>query len=161
MPAQELRIHPPRKIPRLEELPANFWDINRLQGGKLLDDILAQNIPFNSHVIDRTEGFNHFISHKSTDLRRKPYQNMARLRSLGKCFVRTLASYKGEVRQDHKKKATYFLMVAPFLPEDGSIKKTLEWYIPRSGVSEQQELVLTEVTEFGTGQNVNVAIIRI
>jgi hypothetical protein len=161
MPPNEFRVHPPPKRRRLDELPTDFWDRNRLQSGKLLDELLAQNIPFNSRAIDRTEGANHFISHKSTDLRRKTYQSLSRLRRLGKSFVRDLALYKGEVRQDHQLKATYYLMMPPFLPHHESIRKTLEWYVPIQGVSCEQERVLREVEELGSEHSVTVKVIRI
>jgi hypothetical protein len=161
MSRSQLRIHPPPKCRRLDELPTDFWDRNRLQSGRLLDELLAQNIPFNSRAIDRTEGSNHFVSHKSTDLRRKTYQSLSRLRRLGKSFVRALSMYTGEVRQDHQLKVTYYLMVPPFVTPDEPVRKTLEWYVPIHGVSVEQERVLREVEQFGAEHSVTVKVIRI
>lgn len=154
-------VYPPRPQRDLSRVPEDFWDQNRLQSGRQLDSILGQNIPFNSKTIDRTDGLHSYVSHKSTDLRRKTYRSLARIRYIGKHFVRVLSAYKGEVRQDHKLKATFYLMVAPFVDAGAEPIKILEWYLPKSGVTKEQITAVEEVAAYGARWGIDVRVFRI
>ena len=118
-----------------------FWQGNRLQSGKRIDSLRAQNIPHNARAIDRTIGLDTVVSHKSTDLRRAFYRSASRVYYVGMRFVGALATYTGEVRCDHKKKATYYLHWAI----EGHGPRILEWFIPEVGVTPDRETALTRV----------------
>lgn len=134
-----------------------FWRGNRLQSGKRIDALRDQNIPHNARVIDRTVSFNTVVSHKSTDLRRPSYRSAACVYRAGMRFVRLLAAYDGEVRCDHKKRATYYLHWA--IEHDGP--RILEWFIPAIDVTADQEAALARVIADAVSLGVTVQLLRI
>lgn len=135
-----------------------FWLQRRMTSGASIDRIMGQNIPCNSRVIDRTELPNSIVSHKSTDLRLASYRNLTRVYRLGMNFVKSLANYKGEVRMDHRKKATYHLHWAI---ERDDCKRILEWYIPADGLSNEQESIIEKIVTDAEILGVIVKIIRV
>jgi hypothetical protein len=72
-------------------------------------------------------------------------------------FVRTLAAYAGEVRCDHKRKATYYLHWAV----EGHGPRMLEWFVPEDGVSPDQESALTRLVQEASALGVTVRVLRI
>ena len=135
-----------------------FWQECRRLTGKRIDTIRGQNIPHNSRCIDRTLVPNGIASHKSTDVRLKSYRSGNAVYRLGLRFVRELASYKGEVRCDHKKKATYHLRWAI---EEAGVPRVLEWFVPDCGVSSAQELQFERVIHEAAQHGVTVRIYRV
>ena len=134
-----------------------FWKKNRLQSGKEIDAALDQNIPHNAKTIDRTVGQVGVVSHKSTDLRLKSYQSMARVYWIGMRFVKTLVAYEGEVRRDRQKQATYHLHWAL---EGNEVSRVLQWFVPDE-LTLQQEETLQRVIDDGKLLGVDVQILRI
>lgn len=134
-----------------------FWLGDRLQIGKRIDALRFQNIPHNARDIDRTVGADTVVSHKSTDLRRVSYRSAARVYRVGMCFVRSLAAYTGEVRCDHQKKATYYLHWA--IEHRGP--RILEWFVPATGVTMDQEAALIRVINDAKPLGVTVLLLRI
>lgn len=134
-----------------------FWEGNRLLSGKRIDVLRSQNIPHNARVIDRTVGLDTVVSHKSTDLRRPSYRSAACVYRVGMRFVRLLAAYDGEVRCDHKKKATYYLRWS--IERHGP--RILEWFIPATGITTEQEDALARVTKDAIPLGVTVQLLRI
>lgn len=140
------------------DLGRGFWKKNRLASGKEIDSLRGQNIPFNSKTIDRTEGLNVAIGHKSTDIRLKSYVLPSAVYRIGMRYVRQLALYTGEVRRDLKKKATYHLHWA--VEAEGS-KQILEWFIPLEGVANEQEVVIHKVVTEAVELGVDVRVFRV
>lgn len=146
------------------ELPApydfgrGFWAQDRKATGKSIDVLRGQNIPHNSRTIDRTVGIDTIVSHKSTDLRLKSYRSPQAVYRLGMGFVKQLASYKGEVRQDHKKKATYYLH---WMLDDPGTVRILEWFLPCTGVADEIEVALQRVALEARSCGVTVLLLRI
>lgn len=137
---------------------AGFWKKERKLSGKEIDRLRNQNIPHNSKVIDRTIMLDCIVSHKSTDTRCKSYHRPESLYRLGMKFVNELKNYKGEIRQDHKIKATYHLT---WPIENPQCKRILEWFIPSFLNNKEQELVLSRVIEDGLKQGVQVMLYEI
>ena len=137
---------------------AGFWRERRMVSGKRVDVLRSQNIPHNSRCIDRTLVPNGVVSHKSTDLRRKSYRSATMVYRRGMNFVADLVAYKGEVRCDHKKKATYHLNWAL---EGAEAPRVLEWFVPASGVSDEQAAALKRVVQDGATVGVRVEIYRV
>ena len=135
-----------------------FWQKNRLASGKEIDSLRGQNIPSNSKTIDRTEGLNIIISHKSTDIRLKSYTHPSTVYRTGMRYVQQLASYEGEVRRDLKKKATYHLYWAV---EAENSKRILEWFIPIDGVDYEHELAISRVIDKAHELGVEVRVFRV
>jgi hypothetical protein len=135
-----------------------FWRGDRKLSGKRIDVLRMQNIPHNSRCIDRTVGGKCVVSHKSTDLRLKSYQSPQAVYRLGMCFVGQLRTYAGEVRRDHKKKATYHLHWAVEAPD---AVRVLEWFVPLSGVTPAHESALQRVIEDASRAGVTVALFRV
>lgn len=140
------------------DLGRGFWRKNRLASGKEIDSIRGQNIPSNSKTIDRTEGLNVMISHKSTDIRLKSYIRPRAVYRIGMRYVRQIASYNGEVRKDHKKKATYHLHWAV---ETEDSKRVLEWFLPLKGVANEQEVAIHKVVVEAGELGVDVHVFRV
>jgi hypothetical protein len=140
------------------EFGAGFWLSDRRLSGKRIDVLRGQNIPHNAKVIDRTIGANCVVSHKSTDLRLKSYRSPRAVYRLGMHFVRQLCAYRGEVRCDHRLKATFNLHWGV---EDPSARRFLEWFVPQTGISAEQEDALAQVIEEASKLDVRVVIIRI
>lgn len=136
----------------------DFWKRDRRQSGKDIDVIRGQNIPTNARVIDRTLVPPGVVSHKSTDLRRKSYRRPGSIYRRGMQFVKKLANYTGETRQDHKKGATYYLHWALEGPES---KRVLEWFVPLNGVSKDHENALGKVVQDAKEYGVVVRIFRV
>ena len=134
-----------------------FWKENRLQSGKRIDVLRGQNIPQNARAIDRTIGLDTVISHKSTDLRLPSYRSSRCVYRLGMRFVRALAAYQGEVRRDHRRKATYYLTWAV----EGGGPRILEWFIPEVGVSPEQEEAVSQVMCDAANLGVTVKLFRV
>lgn len=126
--------------------------------GKRVDVLRGQNIPHNSRSIDRTLVPNGVVSHKSTDLRLKSYHSPRTVYRLGMRFVREVQDYSGEIRCDHKKKATYHLHWAIEAPDAARI---LEWFIPARGVSNEQECSLRQVIDEAKTAGVVVKLFRV
>lgn len=137
---------------------AGFWLTDRRLSGKRIDVLRGQNIPHNAKVIDRTVGANCVVSHKSTDLRLKSYRSPRAVYRLGMHFVRQLSDYRGEVRCDHRLKATFNLHWAL---EDPKVRRLLEWFVPQNGISAEHEDALAKVIEEAGKLGVSVVIIRI
>jgi hypothetical protein len=135
-----------------------FWRECRKLSGKRIDVIRGQNIPHNSRCIDRTLVPRGIVSHKSTDLRLKSYRSATSVYRRGMNFVADLVAYKGEVRCDHKKKATYHLHWAV---EGNKARRVLEWFVPACGVSDEQVAALKRVVQDGLVLGVRVEIYRI
>lgn len=135
-----------------------FWRDDRKISGKRIDVLRKQNIPHNSRCIDRTVGGNCVVSHKSTDLRLKSYRSPQTVYRLGMRFVAQLLAYAGEVRCDHKKKATYHLHWAIEAPD---AQRILEWFVPLAGVTSEQEAILQRVIDDSKAAGVTVALFRI
>ncbi len=135
-----------------------FWREDRKLSGKRIDVLRGQNIPPNSVSIDRTDGLANIVSHKSTDLRLKSYRSPKSVYRLGMRFVRQLASYQGEVRADHHKKATYHLH---WMTENPNCRRTLEWFIPASGVADEQWLGLERVVADAAPMGVSVVLLKV
>ncbi|HJT66392.1 MAG TPA: hypothetical protein VJ749_08065 [Pyrinomonadaceae bacterium] len=135
-----------------------FWRECRRLTGKRIDVLRDQNIPHNSRCIDRTLVPNGVVSHKSTDLRRKSYRSAATVYRRGMNFVADLVAYEGEVRCDHKKKATYHLHWAL---EGAEPPRVLEWFVPALGVSEEQAAALKRVVQDSATLGVRVEIYRV
>ena len=106
---------------------------------------------------DRTIGLDTVVSHKSTDLRRASYRSASRVYYVGMRFVGALATYTGEVRCDHKKKATYYLHWAI----EGHGPRILEWFIPEVGVTPDRETALTRVVTDAASAGVTVRLLRV
>lgn len=140
------------------DLGRGFWRINRLFAGAMIDGIRGQNIPFNSKSIDRTEGLCRIVSHKSTDVRLPSYLRSESVYRIGMRFVRKLADYQGEIRMDHRKRATYHLHWAV---ENPQCQRVLEWFVPEEGVTAQQETELERVVEEGAALGVEVLVLRV
>ena len=140
------------------DLGPTFWDVERKLAGKRVDLIRGQNIPSNAKTIDRTVGLSCVVSHKSTDLRCKSYKLPSTVYCLGTSFVRSIASYKGEVRKNHKIKATYFLNWAI---ESLNSTRVLEWFVPLHGVTAEQEESLRKVIAYGLTHGVEVRVMRV
>lgn len=138
-------------------LGPTFWTVERRLAGRQVDMLRGQNIPSNARVIDRTVGLSSVVSHKSTDLRCRSYTVPSAVYCLGTSFVRSLAAYQGEIRKDHKIKATYFLGWAIESPDS---KRVLEWYVPLHGVTREQEESLQRVVEYGRTRRVEVKVMR-
>ncbi len=136
----------------------DFWSKDRRRSGREIDVLRGQNIPANSKSIDRTRGMSTVISHKSTDLRCRSYQSPRAVHRLGMSFVRTLAAYAGETRCDHKIKATYHLHWALEAPD---AQRILEWLVPQSGVSIEQEDALAGVVAAARSHGVTVKVFRV
>ncbi|MDO8459161.1 MAG: hypothetical protein Q7T07_19845 [Burkholderiaceae bacterium] len=102
-----------------------FWSRDRKKAGLLVDVLRGQNIPGNAKTIDRTLVPDGIVSHKSTDLRCKSYQSPRAVYRLGMAFARSVAQYQGEVRRNHKIKATYFLEWAV---QRSDAPRILEWF---------------------------------
>ena len=98
------------------------------------------------------------VSHKSTDLRCKSYRSASVVYGLGTSFVRSLAAYEGETRQNHKIKATFHLGWAVASP---NAFRVLEWFVPLDGVTEEQEASLLRVVEYGQIRGVTVNLMRV
>lgn len=135
-----------------------FWREDRRRSGRRIDVLRGQNIPSNSRTIDRTLVPKGVVSHKSTDLRLKSYQSPASVRRLGLKFARDLRDYTGEVRRDRQIKATYHLHWAV---EGGQVQRTLEWFVPATGVSEGQESALAEVAAEASKLGVALRLFRV
>jgi hypothetical protein len=135
-----------------------FWCECRKLSGKRVDVLRGQNIPHNSRSIDRTLVPNGVVSHKSTDLRLKSYRSPRTVYRLGMRFVREVREYSGEIRCDHKKKATYHLHWAIEAPDAARI---LEWFIPASGISDEQECSLKQVIDEAKTAGVIVKLFRV
>lgn len=135
-----------------------FWLRDRRLTGKLIDVLRGQNIPGNSRVIDRTLVPRGVVSHKSTDVRCKSYRYPSTLHRLGMRFVRSLAAYRGEVRQDHRVKATYNLQWAV---EGKRVNRILEWFIPAVSVSTAHARALRQVARDARAVGVEVRLLRI
>ena len=136
----------------------DFWKRDRRQSGKDIDVIRGQNIPTNARVIDRTLVPSGVVSHKSTDLRCKSYRLPRSVYRRGMKFVKDLANYTGETRQDHKKGATYYLHWALDGKES---KRVLEWFVPSNGVSKDHENALDKVIQDAKECGVVVKIFRV
>jgi hypothetical protein len=139
-------------------LGKGFWEIDRKLSGKEIDIIKGQNIPSNSKTIDRTLVPNGIVSHKSTNLRLKSYQSTSRIIYIGCEFINKLLEYKGEKRRDRKLKASYYLNWAIDKPESPRI---LEWYIPVSGITSEQEKALLKVKKYALENKVILMIIGV
>lgn len=137
---------------------AGFWRECRKQSGKRVDVLRGQNIPHNSRSIDRTLVPNGVVSHKSTDLRLKSYRSPATVYRLGIRFVYELLAYSGEIRCDHMKKATYHLHWAV---EAADAVRVLEWFVPLSGVTAEQEAALARVVDAAKIAGVRVDLFRV
>lgn len=137
---------------------SGFWLSERRLSGKRIDVLRGQNIPHNAKVIDRTIGADCVVSHKSTDLRLKSYRSPRAVYRLGMQFVRHLCAYRGEVRCDHRLKATFNLHWAI---EDPNARRILEWFVPQTGISAQHQDALTRVIGEASKLDVRVVIIRI
>ena len=135
-----------------------FWRECRRLSGKRIDGLRGQNIPHNSRCIDRTLVPNGIVSHKSTDLRLKSYRSATAVYRRGMNFVNQLVAYKGEIRCDHKKKATYHLYWAL---EGAQASRVLEWFVPAAGVSDEQLAALKRVTRDAIVRGVRVDIYRV
>jgi hypothetical protein len=140
------------------DLGLTFWDGERKLAGKRVDLLRGQNIPSNARTIDRTVGLFCVVSHKSTDLRCKSYKLPSKVYCLGTSFVRSIAGYKGEVRKDHKIKATYYLNWAV---ESLDSTRVLEWFVPLHGVTAEQEESLRRVVAYGVTHGVEVRVMRV
>jgi hypothetical protein len=137
---------------------SGFWREQRMVSGKRIDVLRGQNIPHNSRSIDRTLVPNGVVSHKSTDLRLKSYRSPRTVYRLGTRFVREVQEYSGEIRCDHKKKATYHLHWAVEAPGAARI---LEWFIPACGISNEQECSLKQVIDEAKTAGVLVKLFRV
>lgn len=135
-----------------------FWCECRRLTGKRIDVLRGQNIPHNSRCIDRTLVPKGIVSHKSTDLRLKTYRSPCSVYWRGMRFVAELAGYKGEIRCDHKKKATYHLHWAV---EEADAPRVLEWFVPASGVAAEHELALNRVVADAKLRGVRVELFRV
>lgn len=157
-------VHFQWEIPKLMrigqtiDLGSGFWRRNRLESGASIDGLRGQNIPFNSKVIDRTEGLERIVSHKSTDVRLPSYRKPGAVYRIGMRFVRALAAYQGEVRCDHRKKASYHLH---WMVEDPKAERLLEWFVPETGVSEKQEDEMERVVTEGAMRGIKIAVLRV
>lgn len=140
------------------DLGSDFWLRDRLKSGQEIDRLRGQNIPFNSRVIDRTDGISCVVSHKSTNLLCLSYQSPRAVYRLGMSFVRDLAAYQGEVRRNRKIKATYFLSWALQGPNP---RRILEWFVPYSGVTGGQEEALELVVSEALALGVEVRVFRV
>ena len=136
----------------------DFWSGDRRLSGKRIDVLRGQNIPGNSRVIDRTLVPRGVVSHKSTDVRCKSYRYPSSLYRIGMRFARAVAAYRGEVRQDHQKKATYNLQWAV---EGKGVQRILEWFIPASDVSTNHLRAIKQVVRDARDLGVKVRVIRI
>ncbi len=135
-----------------------FWLRERKLSGKQIDFIRGQNIPHNAKSIDRTIGLSCVVSHKSTDLRLNSYRSPKTVYRIGMKFVRHLKDYQGEVRCDHKIKATYHLHWAL---EGCDTLRVLEWFIPAARVTSAQEASLIRVVKDASECGVSVKIVRV
>jgi hypothetical protein len=135
-----------------------FWRECRRLSGKRVDSLRGQNIPHNSRCIDRTLVPKGVVSHKSTDLRLRTYRSPATIYRRGMAFVTELAAYKGEIRCDHKKKATYHLHWAV---EEPDARRVLEWFVPASSVRKEQEIALQRVVDDAKSRGVRVELYRV
>lgn len=151
-------MQPPHEDPPALDFGEGFWRDDRRLSGKRIDSLRGQNIPHNSKTIDRTEGLDHIVSHKSTDLRLKSYRSPKTVYRVGMRFVRELVAYKGEVRSDHHIKATYHLH---WMTENPECKRTLEWFIPASGVNAEQALSLERIVADAASAGVSVVLIKV
>lgn len=132
-----------------------FWKADRMISGKKVDQLRNQNIPSNSKTIDRTSGLACIISHKSTDIRRKSYENSRTVYRLGMKFIQQLSKYQGEIRRDHKIGATYHLHWATDHPD---CKRILEWFIPFYSIPQNHISAIEKVVEEAALQHINVNI---
>ena len=73
-------------------------------------------------------------------------------------FAWKLADYSGEVRMDHRKKATYHLHWAV---ERWECLRVLEWFVPEEGVLNHQEMELERVVNDGAEIGVAVMVFRV
>lgn len=135
-----------------------FWRECRRLTGKRIDSLRGQNIPHNSRCIDRTLVPNGVVSHKSTDLRLKSYRSASTVYRRGMKFVAELVEYEGEVRCDHKIKATYHLHWAL---EGTEVLRVLEWFVPATGVLDEQAAALKRVVQDGLTLGIRVEIYRV
>lgn len=135
-----------------------FWRECRRVTGKRIDVLRGQNIPHNSRCIDRTLVPKGIVSHKSTDLRLKTYRSASAVYRRGMGFVAELAAYRGEIRCDHKKKATYHLHWAV---EEADAPRVLEWFVPALGVAVEHEGALKRVVADAKARGVCVELYRV
>jgi hypothetical protein len=154
----EVLVVPSPSNETLVDFGRGFWRECRKLSGKRVDVLCGQNIPHNSRSIDRTLVPNGVVSHKSTDLRLKSYRSPRTVYRLGMRFVREVHDYSGEIRCDHKKKATYHLHWAIEAPDAARI---LEWFIPASGISNEQECSLKQVIDEAKTAGVVVKLFRV
>jgi len=135
-----------------------FWARDRLATGKEIDNLRGQNIPSNSRTIDRTTVPTSIVSHKSTDIRRKSYRRLSKVYRTGMRFATELSQYEGEIRKDHRKKATYHLHWALEMSE---CKRVLEWFIPLTGVADDQMQAVERVVRDAAALGVEVNVYRV
>lgn len=135
-----------------------FWTGDRRKSGLHVDVLRGQNIPGNSKAIDRTLVPDGVVSHKSTDLRCKSYQSPQVIYRMGMAFAKSVAHYKGEVRRNHSRRATYFLEWAV---QRAQAPRILEWFVPSEGISAEQEQALRRVVEEGARLGVEVRLFRV
>ncbi len=136
-----------------------FWSEDRRSSGRRIDELRGQNIPTNSKTIDRTLVPKGVVSHKSTDIRRKSYRSPQTVYWVGMRFVRQLLEYEGELRQDHRRKATYYLQWAI---EGTDYKRVLEWFVvPPAGVPTAHEQSLRRVIAEASALGITVKLFRV
>lgn len=132
-----------------------FWHDQPFKRGKLIDVLRNQNIPHNSKAIDRTESLDSIISHKSTNLLNKSYENPSTIYRLGLRFVKQLKMYKVEIRRNNIIGATYHLHWATDNPD---CKRILEWFIPDTEISKAKTEAIKKVIEEAELQNIKIDI---
>ena len=137
---------------------AGFWSGDRRLSGKRIDVLRGQNIPGNSRVIDRTLVPRGVVSHKSTDVRCKSYRYPSSIYRIGMRFAQALAAYRGEIRQDHQRKATYNLQWAV---EGHDVQRILEWFIPANDVSADHMRAVKRVVRDARDLGVKIQVLRI
>ena len=73
-------------------------------------------------------------------------------------FAHQLVFYKGEIRQDHKRKMTFYLHWAT---DADDCARILEWFVPLRGVSAQHEAMIEKVIQDAGKLGVDVRVYRV
>ena len=129
------------------EVARQVWDLPPLERGRVLHQLLGQNLPDRFPVVDQMvweEG--RVISIKSLDLGARTYQNLERLQRVVQGYIQKLAEFQGE----------RFAGIR-IRPEDIKIK---ELWLAIPGANEGQWRVLQSLQEAALKANIILRIIQ-